>query len=123
MKSEDKAAIVTGASRGIGHAITLTFAREGVDVVVDFRTNKKLAEEVALEIERMGRKAVIVQADVRSFEKVREIMDLVVKEFGKVDILVNNAGINMDRAFRKMSKKVYLKRLRKLCVGISPRDI
>lgn len=105
MKLKDKVAIVTGASRGIGRAIALAYAREGADVVVNFRINEKLAEEVVFQIEKMGQKALAIQTDVRSFEKVREMMELLVNKFGKVNILVNNAGINIDRTLKKMTKE------------------
>jgi 3-oxoacyl-[acyl-carrier protein] reductase len=103
MKLEGRVAIVTGASRGIGRAIALTFAREGADVVVNYRSNESLAEEVVNEIRKMGRNALKVQAEVSNFEKVKQMVDLTLKEFGKIDILVNNAGIVRDRTLRKMT--------------------
>jgi 3-oxoacyl-[acyl-carrier protein] reductase len=103
MKLEGRVAIVTGASRGIGRAIALTLAREGADVVVNYRSNESLAEEVVNEIRKMGRNALKVQAEVSNFEKVKQMVDLTLKEFGKIDILVNNAGIVRDRTLRKMT--------------------
>jgi 3-oxoacyl-[acyl-carrier protein] reductase len=105
MKLEGRVAIVTGASRGIGRAIALTFAREGADVVVNYRSNESLAEEVVNEIRKMGRNALKVQAEVSNFEKVKQMVDLTLKEFGKIDILVNNAGIVRDRTLRKMTEE------------------
>ena len=93
MKLKDKVAIVTGASRGIGRAIALAFAREGANVVINFRTRDDLAEEVVSKIKKFGQKALKVQADVRNLEEVNEMVELVIKEFGRIDILVNNAGI------------------------------
>jgi len=104
MKLKDKVAIVTGASRGIGRAIALAFAREGANVVINFRTRDDLAEEVVSKIKKLGQKALKVQADVRNLEEVNEMVELVIKEFGRIDILVNNAGIIRDKTLRKMTK-------------------
>ena len=93
MKLEGKKALVTGASRGIGRAIALAFAAEGADVVVNYAGSEAAAKEVAAEIEAMGRKAFVVQADISSNEAATAMVDEVVKEFGRIDILVNNAGI------------------------------
>jgi len=92
MKFEGKVALVTGAARGIGEAIALTLAREGADVVV---TDVDLdgAQRVAQEIERLGRKAKAIQADVSQREAVQRLVSEAVSVFGQIDILVNNAGI------------------------------
>ena len=105
MRLGGKVAIVTGASRGIGRAIALALARGGANVVVNYRSNEKLAVEVANEISMIGRKALKVQADVRNFQEAKKIVELTLKEFGKVDILVNNAGIVRDRTFVKMTEE------------------
>lgn len=105
MRLKGKSAIITGASRGIGRAIALAFAREGADVVVNYSSNEKLADEVVNEIRKMGRKALKVQASVSNFEQVKQMADLTLKEFGKIDILVNNAGIVRDRTLRKMTEE------------------
>ena len=96
MKLEGKKALVTGASRGIGRAIALALAAEGADVVVNYAGSEAAAKEVAAEIEAMGRKAFVVQADISSNEAATAMVDEVVKEFGRIDILVNNAGITRD---------------------------
>ena len=90
---EDKSAIVTGSSRGIGRAIAIELARQGADVLVNYNNNLEAAEEVKDEIERLGRKAVIVQADVSDLAQHQKLLDTAVDAFGRVDILVNNAGI------------------------------
>jgi 3-oxoacyl-[acyl-carrier protein] reductase len=105
LRLEGKVAIVTGASRGIGRAIVLALARWGANVVVNYRSNEKLAVEVVDKISMMGRKALKVQADVRNFQEAKKIVELTLKEFGKVDILVNNAGIVRDRTFVKMTEE------------------
>jgi 3-oxoacyl-[acyl-carrier protein] reductase len=92
MKFEGKVALVTGAARGIGEAIALTLAREGADVVVT-DVDLEGAQRVAQEIERLGRKARAIQADVSQREAVNQLVSEAVSLFGKIDILVNNAGI------------------------------
>ena len=90
---EGKSAIVTGSSRGIGRAIALELARQGTDVLVNYNHNRQAAEEVKDEIERLGRKAVILQADVSDLAQHQKLLDTAVDAFGRVDVLVNNAGI------------------------------
>lgn len=92
MKFEGKVALVTGAARGIGEAIALTLAREGADVVV-IDVDLDGAQRVAQEIERLGRRARAIQADVSDREAVKRCVHEAVSVFGKIDILVNNAGI------------------------------
>lgn len=94
MKLENKIALVTGGSRGIGREIALALAREGADVAINYVRSKGAAEEVAQEIEKMGRKAFLYQADVSEEQPVIDMVDAIIKEFGRIDILVNNAGID-----------------------------
>lgn len=92
MKLGDKVAVVTGAGRGIGRAISLAFAGEGADIVVasiDTGENEAVAEEVRA----LGARALPYQVDVSDSGQVREMADAALEEFGKVDILVSNAGI------------------------------
>jgi 3-oxoacyl-[acyl-carrier protein] reductase len=85
--------MVTGGSGGIGRAEAVALARAGVDVAVVGHTNMGDAEETARQCCDSGRRAVIVQADVRKSEDVRRAVDAVVEAFGRLDILVNNAGV------------------------------
>ena len=84
------AAVVTGAGTGLGRGMALALASAGADIVVVDRTP---AEEVALEIRRLGRRALAVTADLSAMASVDLVVGKAVAEFGKVDILVNNAGI------------------------------
>ncbi len=93
MRLEGKVAVVTGASRGIGRAIALELAREGADVLVNYRTRFREAEEVAQRVRGMGRRSLAVRADVSDPDQVEEMASLAFEEFGTVDILVNNAGM------------------------------
>ena len=88
---ENKVAIVTGASRGIGRAIALGFAEAGADVAVAARTESDL-ETLAKEIDALGRKALVLTTDVRDRAAIQEMFDRTVEELGGLDILVNNAG-------------------------------
>lgn len=105
MKLEGKKALVTGASRGIGRAIALAMAAEGADVVVNYAGSEAAAKAVAAEIEAMGRKAIVIQADISSNEAATAMVDQAVKEFGRIDILVNNAGITRDGLLMRMKEE------------------
>ena len=105
MKLEGKKALVTGASRGIGRAIALALAAEGADVVVNYAGSEAAAKAVAAEIEAMGRKALVLQADISSNESATAMVDAAVKEFGRIDILVNNAGITRDGLLMRMKEE------------------
>ncbi|MGK6315410.1 SDR family oxidoreductase [Neorhizobium sp. DT-125] len=93
--NQNKVAIVTGASRGIGAAIAERLGGDGFTVVVNYAGNAAAAEEVARKIEGAGGKAVIAQADVADADAVRRMFDSAETAFGGVDVLVNNAGIMM----------------------------
>jgi 3-oxoacyl-[acyl-carrier protein] reductase len=93
-----RAALVTGASRGMGREIALGLARCGADVAVNYLTGEEEAEQVASEISRSGRRSVLVRADVADAEQVRQMFERVLESFeGRLDILVNNAGTMVKR--------------------------
>jgi 3-oxoacyl-[acyl-carrier protein] reductase len=105
MELEGKVAIVTGGTRGIGKAIVLDLAANGADVALNYRQSADLAQELAETVQDMGRRALIVQADVSSFDDAQAMVQQVLDEFGQVDILVNNAGMNWDGVVWKMSEQ------------------
>ena len=105
MQIEGKIAFVTGASRGIGRSIALTLAEAGADVAINYAGNAAAAEEVAVEIRKMGRRALILQGDVSQTEAAAAMLDAVVAEFGRCDILVNNAGITRDGLLMRMKEE------------------
>jgi len=107
MKLEDKKAIVTGGGRGIGRAVALAFAKEGADVVVNYRSNDAAAKEVVDEIKKLGRKAVALKADVASYQAAKAMIDQAVRELGRVDILVNNAGVSRPAMLLKMDEETW----------------
>ncbi|AGT30880.1 enoyl-ACP reductase [Geobacillus genomosp. 3] len=92
-----KVAVVTGSSRGIGKAIALRLAQEGYDIVVNYARSKTAAEETARAIEALGRKALIVKANVGDVEKIRAMFAQIDETFGRVDVLVNNAASGVLR--------------------------
>jgi 3-oxoacyl-[acyl-carrier protein] reductase len=93
--NENKVALITGASRGIGAAIAERLAKDGFTVVVNYSGDAAPAETLALRIERNGGRALTAKADVSDAEAVRRMFDAAETAFGGVDVLVNNAGILM----------------------------
>jgi 3-oxoacyl-[acyl-carrier protein] reductase len=100
----DKVALITGASRGIGAASAKALAYHGATVVVNYIKSKDKAETVLKEIEDAGGSGMTFQADVRDQNAVYSMLDTTIEQFGKVDILVNNANINFPiRPFMELS--------------------
>ncbi|NLS06464.1 SDR family oxidoreductase [Rhizobium sp. P32RR-XVIII] len=93
--NNNKVALVTGASRGIGAAVAERLAQDGFTVVINYSGNAAPAEELARRIEQAGGKALTAKADVSDAEAVRRMFDAAEAAFGGVDVLVNNAGIMM----------------------------
>ncbi len=98
-----RVALVTGASRGIGRAIAVEFARRGAQVALNFRSDEKQAEIAASEIRDLGVECVLVQGDVAKKGEAARIVKEVLDKWNRLDILVNNAGITRDRTMRKMT--------------------
>jgi 3-oxoacyl-[acyl-carrier protein] reductase len=96
MKLQGRVAIVTGGSRGIGRAVTKTFAREGAHVAVNCIRDSVGANRVVEEIRTAGGSAIALMADVSQRDQARRLVDETVKAFGRLDILVNNAGIRSE---------------------------
>ena len=96
---DDKVAVVTGAGRGIGAATALALAEAGADVVLSARTEEQL-KEVAAQVEKLGRRAVIVAADLNDLDAVAGLADQAVAELGRLDFVVKNVGGTMPREFK-----------------------
>ena len=97
-----KTALVTGASKGLGKAIAIEFAKNNADIIINYNNDKEGAQEVENEIKKFGRKAISFKADVSKYDQVKTMMESVKAEFGKLDILVNNAGVIRDRTLKNM---------------------
>ena len=105
MKFQNKIALVTGSGRGIGRAIALHFAQHGADVVINFFRNRAPAEETAHEVEKLGRRALLVKADVGDLEDLNRMFDKVEKEFNALDIFVHNAASGYNRPAMEQKPK------------------
>lgn len=104
MNLSGKVALVTGGSRGIGRAIAIALARAGADVAVNCRERAEAAEETASAVRELGRRAAVVQADVRSLDAVKAMFEQAKAALGPPAILVNNAGITRDNYLAFMSE-------------------
>lgn len=105
MENVEKAALVTGASRGIGRAIALALAKKGYVVAVNYGGSQAAAEGVKAEIEAAGGRAIIIQGDVSKAEDVDKVFAEIKKEFGRLDVLVNNAGITRDSLMLRLKEE------------------
>ena len=104
MQLDGKVALVTGASRGIGKSIALMLASRGADIAINYAGNTEAAEKTKAEVEALGRKAMVIKADVGDTAACEAMVAEVVKEMGKIDILVNNAGITRDGLLMRMKE-------------------
>ncbi len=104
---EGKTALITGASRGIGRAIALEFARTGADVAFSDLRYDELAESLEKELTALGVKAKGYASDASSFADSEKLVNDVVAEYGKIDILVNNAGITKDTLLMRMTEEMW----------------
>jgi 3-oxoacyl-[acyl-carrier protein] reductase len=105
MRLENKVAIVTGSSRGIGRAAAILFAQEGAFVVVNYKDNMDRAQEVADVIG--SERSLLVQADVSKEDDVRRLVSATLEKFGRIDILVNNAGVLIPKSFDEMTRDIW----------------
>ena len=103
---DDRVAIVTAAGRGIGAASALAFAESGADVVIAARTVSQL-EEVATQVRKLGRNAVVVATDLSDVDAVEGLVETAVREFGRLDIVVNNVGGSMPMPFLDTSVRSF----------------
>lgn len=105
MNLNDQTCVVTGSSRGIGRGIATDLGEHGANVVVNYRSSEREAQEVVERIRENGGTAIAAQADVSKTDEVEAMHERVVDEFGGADVLVNNAGITIDKKFEKMTRE------------------
>lgn len=101
----NKVVLITGATRGIGKQIALTFAQNGFDVAINYRQENDDLKSIKTEIEKNNVKCLAVQGDVSSFEDCERFVKEIIEEYGKIDVLVNNAGITKDTLLMRMKKE------------------
>jgi NAD(P)-dependent dehydrogenase (short-subunit alcohol dehydrogenase family) len=101
---QNKTALITGSSSGIGRGIAIRFAQEGASVAVNFNKSEKKAQQVADEVKALGGRVIVVKADVSNSTEVDAMVTRVVQEFGKLNILVNNAGIGIEKTLEETTQ-------------------
>ena len=99
---DGRTALITGASRGIGRAIAYALAQEGADIAINYVSSEGPAKSLAEEIQQLGRRAILAQADVADYPDTFRMAQEILKQFGHLDILINNAGITSDKTFARM---------------------
>ncbi|MGB3915437.1 MAG: SDR family NAD(P)-dependent oxidoreductase, partial [Dethiobacteria bacterium] len=102
LKLDNKVALVTGSSRGIGRATVLALSRAGAAVVINYARNREAAEQLLAEVEGAGGQGLVVQADVSVYEESEKLVRASLEHFNRIDILVNNAGVNRDNLLIRM---------------------
>lgn len=101
----DKCALITGATRGIGKQITITLAKQGYNIALNYRKENEELENTKKEIEEIGVQVLAVKGDVANFENCENFVKQVIERFGQIDVLVNNAGITKDMLLMRMKKE------------------
>jgi enoyl-[acyl-carrier protein] reductase III len=102
---ENKITLITGSGRGIGRAIALHFAQNGADIVINFFRNRKPAEAVAREVEKLGRRALVVKANIGEIEQIDRMFDETENRFGGLDYLIHNAASGFNRPVMEQRPK------------------
>ena len=101
---ENKTAIITGATRGIGREIAIEFAKQGAHIAFTYSTSVEAAETLELELNNLGINAKGYQSDAANFEAAQELAKEILKEFGSIEVLINNAGITKDNLLLRISE-------------------
>jgi 3-oxoacyl-[acyl-carrier protein] reductase len=103
MQLKDKVAIVTGGTKGIGRAVAILFAEEGAEVIANFSKDVTAAEDLMKEAKSRGLRIRLFKADVTQFDQVKEMVEEIFAQYGRIDILVNNVGLIRDNFLMLMS--------------------
>jgi NAD(P)-dependent dehydrogenase (short-subunit alcohol dehydrogenase family) len=118
MRLQGKAALVTGASRGIGRAVALALAKEGADVVINCSSSVTEANKVTREIKKLGRRSFLIKADVADKAAVEKMVKEVTNHFGSIDILVNNAGMAVVSPSEKLEESLWRRSIDVMLTGV-----
>lgn len=102
-----KVALVTGASRGIGRAVAMELAKNGVNLIINYSGSEEAAKEVLKEVTKLGIQAYIYKANVGNYKECAAMVEFAIEKFSKIDILVNNAGITKDMLLMRMSEEQF----------------
>lgn len=114
----NKVVLVTGSSRGIGRSIAVKFAKEGANVIVNYKNSEKEAEVITEIISSYGNECICIRADVASEEDVKNMIEEIIKKFGHLDVVVNNAGIAIDSDFDAKKIKDFQDTLNTNLIGV-----
>jgi glucose 1-dehydrogenase len=107
MKLEGKTVLITGGSQGIGQGIAFRLAEEGADIAIDYVGNSESADATVTQIQKRGRRALAVQADISSVDQIHSMMKQAVDSFGGVDVLINNAGVEKHASIWEATEHDY----------------
>lgn len=118
MDFKNKVVLITGASRGIGRAVAIKFAKNGANVIINYHKNDQDAEIIKSVIESYNVKCLAIKADISVDKEIKEMVNIIIEEFGKIDILVNNAGIAIDLPFEKRKASHWTETLNTNLVGM-----
>ncbi len=127
IRLEGKNALITGGSRGIGRATALLLAQAGAEIAINYKTHDKAAEEVKQRLQQLGKKCLVIKADLSQGREVRQMVKEIMQKWGHLDILVNNAGIwtygemgNMDERVWDETIKSNLNSMFHVCNAVVP---
>jgi glucose 1-dehydrogenase len=107
MKLEGKTALITGGSQGIGQGIAFRLAEEGADIAIDYVGNPEAADATVAQIEKRGRRALAIEADISSVDQIHRMMKQAVDSLGGVDVLINNAGVEKHASVWEVTERDY----------------
>lgn len=115
---KNKVALITGGSSGIGMFTAILFAKNGANVIITYKNNKKGAQDVINKINKLGVKALAIKADLAKENSTKQVIDKVLKEFKNIDILVNNAGGYIDGDEWNGKYSVWLESLKQNLISV-----
>lgn len=118
MNFKDKVVLVTGSSRGIGRSIAVRFAKNGANVIINYKSNETEAQAITEIISSYGNECMCIQADVSKEKDVKKMITTIIEKYGHIDILVNNAGIAIDNDFQDRNIKDWQETLNTNLIGV-----